>query len=333
MDLPFKLLFFYFSAICMSIFLAFCILIIVTTNQYPVILRSKKEKEFLDPVTGNTILFPSIEDKPSKKLSVIVPAYNEENRLPPMLEECVDFLESRCKQTDFTYEIIIVSDGSSDGTLNVANEWCRKLGVDKLRVLALETNRGKGGAVRLGMQSARGAALLFADADGATKFSDLTKLEKCLWEKTGVDYLKNPDDLTGKTAIIVGSRAHLEKESVAKRSLFRTILMYGFHFLVWLFTVKGVKDTQCGFKLFTRDAARLCFDSIHVERWAFDVELLYIAQKLNIPIGEVAVNWTEIEGSKLTPFWSSVQMGKDLGLIWLRYMIGAWKIKERIKKD
>jgi dolichyl-phosphate beta-glucosyltransferase len=68
-------------------------------------------------------------------------------------------------------------------------------------------------------------------------------------------------------AIIVGSRAHLEKESIAKRSLFRTILMYGFHFLVWLFTVKTVKDTQCGFKLFTRDAARLCFDSIHVERW------------------------------------------------------------------
>lgn len=161
--------------------------------------------------------------------------------------------------------------------------------------------------------------------------------------------MKNPDIASEKMAIIVGSRAHLEKESVAKRSLFRTILMYGFHFLVWLFTVKGIKDTQCGFKLFTRSAAKLCFDSIHVERWynsfvldtklgfvffrAFDVELLYIAQKLNIPIGEVAVNWTEIEGSKLTPFWSSVQMGKDLGLIWLRYMIGAWKIKERVKKD
>ncbi|EFA02177.1 dolichyl-phosphate beta-glucosyltransferase [Tribolium castaneum] len=333
MDLPFKLLFFYFSAICASVFLAFCILLIVTTSQYPVIVRSKKEKEFLDPVTGNTILFPTLDDKPCKKLSVIVPAYNEENRLPPMLEECVDFLESRCKQSNFTYEIIIVSDGSTDGTLKVANEWCKKLGVDKLRVLALETNRGKGGAVRLGMQSARGAVLLFADADGATKFSDLTKLEKCLCDKTGVDYLKNHEDLTGKMAIIVGSRAHLEKESVAKRSFFRTILMYGFHFLVWLFTVKGVKDTQCGFKLFTRDAARLCFDSIHVERWAFDVELLYIAQKLHIPIGEVAVNWTEIEGSKLTPFWSSVQMGKDLGLIWLRYMIGAWKIKQCTKKD
>jgi dolichyl-phosphate beta-glucosyltransferase len=332
MDLPLKLLFFYVSAVLMSIFLAFCVILIATTNEYPIIMRSKKEKEFVDPVTGNAILFPSIDDEPTVKLSVIVPAYNEEERVSPMLEECVEFLEARTKQGDFTYEIIVVSDGSTDSTVKVANEWCSKLGVDKLRVLELETNRGKGGAVRLGMQSARGAVLLFADADGATKFSDLTKLEKSLFEKIEVDYLKKSDDLRGNLAIIVGSRAHLEKESIAKRSLFRTILMYGFHFLVWLFTVKTVKDTQCGFKLFTRDAARLCFDSIHVERWAFDVELLYIAQCLNIPVAEVAVNWTEIEGSKLTPFWSSVQMGKDLGLIWLRYLIGAWKIKDQKTK-
>ena len=104
--------------------------------------------------------------------------------------------------------------------------------------------------------------------------------------------------------------------------------MYGFHFLVWFFCVKGVRDTQCGFKLLTRKSARVIFDILHVERWAFDVEMLFIAQTLKIPITEIAVNWTEIEGSKLVPFWSWLQMGRDLGLIWLRYKIGAWKISK-----
>lgn len=81
------------------------------------------------------------------------------------------------------------------------------------------------------------------------------------------DYLKQPEFAQKELAISVGSRAHLEQEAVATRSFFRTILMHGFHFLVWLFAVKGIKDTQCGFKLFTREAARLCFDNLHVERW------------------------------------------------------------------
>lgn len=117
--------------------------------------------------------------------------------------------------------------------------------------------------------------------------------------------------------MVCGSRAHLEKEAIATRSLFRTVLMHGFHFLVYIFTVRGIRDTQCGFKLFTRAAARKSFGNLHIERWyleslnypasgliaipiccrAFDVELLCIAQSLKIPIAEVAVNWTEIEGT------------------------------------
>lgn len=81
------------------------------------------------------------------------------------------------------------------------------------------------------------------------------------------DYLKDPSVAEEQLAISVGSRAHLEQESVATRSFFRTILMYGFHFLVWFFVVRGVRDTQCGFKLLTRRTARICFDNMHVERW------------------------------------------------------------------
>ncbi|XP_053673709.1 dolichyl-phosphate beta-glucosyltransferase [Anopheles nili] len=132
-----------------------------------------------------------------------------------------------------------------------------------------------------------------------------------------------------RDALAIGSRAHLEEESTAKRTIFRTILMYGFHYLVRTFAVRNIRDTQCGFKLMTRSAARKVFEVMHVERWAFDVELLFIAQSYNIPIVEIAVNWTEIEGSKLTPFWSWLQMGRDLMLIWFRYAIGAWQLKKQ----
>lgn len=108
--------------------------------------------------------------------------------------------------------------------------------------------------------------------------------------------------------------------------------MYGFHFLVWLFTVRGIADTQCGFKLFSREAATHLFTSLHVERWAFDVEILYIAQALKFPVAEVAVRWTEIEGSKVVPVWTWIEMGRDLFLIWLRYKIGAWSIAAQPNK-
>ncbi|KAJ8275575.1 hypothetical protein COCON_G00073270 [Conger conger] len=321
--------------------------------------RHEKEKYFLSE-DGEKGTFPSLQDPSSRELSVVVPAYNEELRMPVMMEETMDYLENRQKrQPSFTYEVIIVDDGSKDKTTEVALEYTKKYGADKVRVLTLVRNRGKGGAVRMGTLSSRGKLILMADADGATKFADLEKVEAGLQ-----DISPKPENM----AISCGSRAHLEEESVAHRSVFRTFLMYGFHFLVWFFCVKGIRDTQCGFKLFTREAALKTFSCLHVERrpeavsppwtgvsglsrrdvpaevsplgcprrgvpagvsppWAFDVELLYIAQCFKIPIAEVAVNWTEIEGSKLVPFWSWLQMGRDLVFIRLRYITGAWKLE------
>ncbi|XP_044078254.1 dolichyl-phosphate beta-glucosyltransferase isoform X3 [Siniperca chuatsi] len=232
--------------------------------------RHEQEKYFLT-ATGEKKLFPSLHDPHSRQLSVVIPAYNEELRMPVMLDEAMDYLENR------------------QGTL-----------------------------------SSRGKVILMADADGATKFSDIDKVEAGL-----NDLNPKPENM----AISCGSRAHLEKDSVAQRSVFRTFLMYGFHFLVWFLCVRGIKDTQCGFKLFTREAAIKTFSSLHVERWAFDVELLYIAQCFKIPIAEVAVNWTEIEGSKLVPFWSWLQMGLDLIFIRLRYITGAWTLQSKHKTD
>lgn len=319
--------FVYLVFVAVVTFVILCIVIYETTAPYPQIVRADEEKSFLNPREGLKVPFPAIEEPWSVHLSVIVPAYDEEKRLPPMLDECFDYLESRRKEhRDFTYEVIVVNDGSKDMTVKVAHEYGVKYGTERSRVLNLITNRGKGGAVRLGMQSARGAVLLFADADGATKFSDLSKLEDSLKEIVKGDYTKEPERISNELGIVCGSRAHLEKEAIATRSFARTILMHGFHFLVWSLAVRTIRDTQCGFKLFTREAARLCFSSIHVQRWAFDVELLYIAEQLKIPVTEICVNWTEIDGSKVVPFWSWLQMGRDLFLIWLRYSIGAWRI-------
>lgn len=314
------------SLVGVAIFIAVIALIIVamSTKPYPDLGRYDSEKYFLNE-KQEKCLFPSINDPASVELSVIVPAYNEEERLPMMMDEALEYLEERKKKLkSFTYEVIVVDDGSKDKTTQTAQSYCNKYGSDKIRVLTLAKNRGKGGAIRLGMFSARGRYVLFADADGASKFSDFTKLE---------NEMKNMKKDSSNRAVVCGSRAHLEEESIAQRSFFRTILMKGFHFVVWFLCVRGIKDTQCGFKLLTREAAVLLFSNLHVERWAFDVDMLFLAQYFNIPVGEVAINWTEIEGSKMVPVLSWIQMGKDIILIRLRYFLGAWKITEKSKLE
>ena len=250
-----------------------------------------------------------------------------------MLDEAISYLENRAKlQTSagdmevlrgplFTYEIIIVDDGSTDKTSQVALGYCDKYGANKIRLLKLEVNRGKGGAVRLGVLSARGKLILFADADGATKFTDIEKLEAALVSTKNVN---NGGLLTN--AIAIGSRAHLEQEAIATRSAFRTFLMHGFHFLVWFATVRTVRDTQCGFKLFPRHLAIQLFSWTHIERWAFDVEILYLAERVGVKIIEVSVNWTEVDGSKIVPVFSWLQMGRDVLIVAYMYFIGAWNV-------
>ena len=142
-------------------------------------------------------------------------------------------------------------------------------------MLRLYKNNGKGGAVRKGMVRARGQYLLMADADGASKASELGSLLDAL-RRTEVD---------GR-GVAVGSRAHLEEaEGKAKRTLLRKILMWGFHTLITIMLGSGqIQDTQCGFKLFTRRAAADLFPVQHIDRWAFDVELIFLAARKNIPM-------------------------------------------------
>jgi len=294
---------------------------LILTNVQPDIRLFDEEKYFKDSAGIDKPFPPPFSENPQDpvRLTFVVPAYNEESRLDPMMAETMDYCNQREKaDSSFTYEIIIVSDGSKDKTVQVAQRWVSKYPTT-IRVMALVKNRGKGGAVKRGVLASRGKYILFVDADGATKFSELDKLEKSLEKITTSD----------GHGICVGSRAHLQGQAEAKRSFFRNLLTWGFHFVVsYIGGVKGIRDTQCGFKLFTRPTANLVFPGLHIQRWAFDVEVLWLAQQNKIPIQEIHVDWTEIAGSHLEEEDTrivSVQMFLDLLRLRLSYMIGLWK--------
>ncbi|GAM16972.1 hypothetical protein SAMD00019534_001470 [Acytostelium subglobosum LB1] len=308
----------YYIVIALLILAAWAVYLLFIEEEGPLWLPG--ECVYVNPVDSTEHSFPSITDsKASLYLSLIVPAYNEQDRLPKMLDETLTYLRNKSrKDLKFSYEIIIVDDGSKDKTAQIVQTYVQKESVDKIRLLKLKKNRGKGGAIKRGILCARGKYCLMVDADGATDIADFDRIEDMM--------LMVEDKGQG---IVCGSRSHLvESEVVAKRSALRNFLMYGFHLFVQTLCVKGIKDTQCGFKLFSRATVRDVFINLHIERWAFDVELLFIAQQLNIPIAEVAVNWTEIDGSKLDPFSSSIQMAKDILRIRLRYLFRIWSLKK-----
>eukprot|EP00752_Nemacystus_decipiens_P005067 g4600.t1 len=292
--------------------------------------------------------FPVPGDPPSKTLSVIVPAHNEEDRLPGMLKDTFAYLGTRRKTADssFTYEVIVVDDGSTDGTAAEVKRWVTQLGTDAVRLLTLSENQGKGAAVGKGMLRMRGKYGLMVDADAATDIEDLDRLLIRMRdvESTGAGFrgergAGGDADGAGSTTkkqeekhgMVVGSRAHMEGEAVAKRALHRTILMFVFHWCVSVLCTRKIKDTQCGFKLFTRDTAALVFGSLHLQRWAFDIEIIYIGQLMAVPMAEVAVNWHEVPGSKLIRskldvITTSATMLRDMMCVRLCYLLGVWTV-------
>lgn len=248
-------------------------------------------------------------------VTVVVPSYNETARLGNMLEESVAYLETNHRGK---YEIIIVDDGSTDGTGDFALEEASRLGLPPsvLKVVQLRKNRGKGGAVTYGVLHGSGKYILFADADGATQFSDMRKL---------LAYLKSQPG----PAVAVGSRAHMVNTDVlVQRSLLRNFMMYLFRALVYTVGIRGVKDTQCGFKMFSREAAIKIFPHMHTERWIFDVELLILAEAQGILVEEVPVNWQEVGGSKVDLARDSIHMAKDLVVMRMAYALGIYKLDE-----
>lgn len=226
-----------------------------------------------------------------------------------MMKEALAYLiDRRNNEPKYTWEVIVVDDHSRDATFDLAASFNTE--ATPVYAFRLRKNSGKGGAVRAGALQAVGETVLMVDADGATQFSEIGKLEKEL----------------ASTEVVFGSRDHLRKaESVQKRNPLRNLLMYLFHVAVLGIIGTHIKDTQCGFKLFSKRASRILFGSLHLKRWAFDTELVLLCQQLKLKVAEVDVKWTEIEGSKLNVAIASVQMLRDMLLLRVLYLIAVWR--------
>ncbi|MGH7301809.1 MAG: dolichyl-phosphate beta-glucosyltransferase [Candidatus Rokuibacteriota bacterium] len=208
--------------------------------------------------------------------SVVIPAFNEAERLPPFLEAVVAYFEGR----DEPYEVIVVDDGSTDGTGALVE--ARKLAA--VQVLRLRANTGKGAAVRAGMLAAKGAYRLFADADGATPIEELKRLEPML--VAGAD-------------VVIGSRVLVDPGVAVSTRPHRVAAGRVFNWLVARAGLRGIADSQCGFKAFTAPAAARLFEALSTQGFGFDVELLLLARAAGYRIVEVSVNWVDQAGSKV----------------------------------
>jgi len=262
---------------------------------------------------------------PCPHLTVIIPAYNEEDRITAMLDEAVDHLSAAA----YPSELLVVDDGSTDGTADVVTTYAARRATPRVtvRLLRQVPNGGKGAAVRAGAAAAKGAWVLMADADGATRFAE-------------IDALFAAVDASGADAA-VGSRAHLRSRSAKAaadgsggrggRDALRALLSWVFHMVVLLLGgVWGIADTQCGFKLYSAAAAVAAFRGQRLTRWAFDVENLYRLQAAGMRVVEVPVAWTEIPGSKMTSLVRvGVWMLADVLRMRWSYATGQWTLPGR----
>jgi dolichyl-phosphate beta-glucosyltransferase len=228
------------------------------------------------------------------QLSIVIPAFNEQARLPRTVLETIHW----CTSKGLKFEVIIADDGSSDQTLKLARLF--EESDSRVRALACP-HMGKGAAVRIGMLNARGQFILFMDADGATPLNEIPKL---------LESLKNGQQ------IAIGSRVTQKRGEVeVKTPAYRRMISRCFAFFVSRIAVGGIKDTQCGFKMFSREAAEAVFSRQKTVGFAFDVEVLFIARQLSLPVVELPVNWTAQAGSKVSIVRDSLRMLWDISRI------------------
>jgi dolichyl-phosphate beta-glucosyltransferase len=227
--------------------------------------------------------------------SIVVPAYNEALRILPYLRSITSYMQDRGRP----FEVLVVDDGSTDATASVVEALASS--VPEIQLLRVPLRRGKGAAVRRGMQSAIGRLQLFADADGATPIQELARLEQAV--ASGAD-------------VAIGSRAlasQLPGYTVQAR-WYRTILSTLFHSIVPP-NLGGITDTQCGFKLFRQTVAADLFGVSSIDGYGFDLELLYVARQRGYRIAEIPVNWSHQPQSKFRVFRDGIAMLREMAVI------------------
>jgi glycosyltransferase involved in cell wall biosynthesis len=240
--------------------------------------------------------------KPPLELSVIIPAYNEEERLPRTLERVSQYLRT----LPFASEIIVVDDGSSDSTAQVVTALARK--ITNLRLVSNDRNRGKGYSVRHGMLEVKGRVALFTDADLSAPIEEMQKL---------LAALESAD-------VAIGSRAVDRRLIEVHQSRWRELAGIFFNWIVRLFTGLPFQDTQCGFKAFAMPESRIIFDQQRIEDFGFDPEILFLAWRHGLRTAEVPVRWAHDPRTKVHVVRDSARMLMDLFCIRWNTLVGRY---------
>jgi dolichyl-phosphate beta-glucosyltransferase len=227
-------------------------------------------------------------------LSVVIPAFNESLRLGASLRKVVDYLRG----TGLRYEVLVVDDGSSDDTSAVAAGFAAQ----GVKVLRQEVNRGKGAVLKVGVLASQGDEVLLADADLSTPIEDLEKLRPRLAE----------------APVVLGSRAVAGARITRHQPRHREMMGRTFNLIIRLLGVRGLRDTQCGFKLLDGNVARQLFAEMTIERFAYDVELVWLARRHGYRVVEVGVTWEDSPQSRVDPLKDSLRMFQDVVALRLR---------------
>lgn len=235
-------------------------------------------------------------------LSVIIPAYNEEDRIIPT----IGAIASHISSFGFPWELLVADDGSTDSTVKMLEA----LGLVNLKVLRTIQNEGKGSAVRRGMLASKGKYVLFTDADNSTPIEEIDYLLNQVYKK-GFD-------------IAIGSRA-VDGAEEKERSFLRQMLSRGLRWIVKNILRIGVKDTQCGFKLFQREVAIKLYRNQVILGFSFDLEILYLAEKFGYKIAEIPVAWIDAPGSKVNARKEAIRFLSTLAKIKINDLRGLYR--------
>ena len=239
-------------------------------------------------------------------ISIVIAAFNEEKRIGASLRKIAEYF-SGCGEE---YEVIVVDDGSIDGTSNTVKDLDHIF--PKLELLRYKPNRGKGYALRQGVLASSGDLVLVTDADLSTPIEEIEKL---------AGLIRN-----GDCEVAIGSRVLALSEILKKQPFWRRGMGKIFNKIVKLLVIDDFNDTQCGFKLFTGNAARNLFRDAIIVRFAYDVEILAMAKKKGYRVLDVPIKWINSPDSRVNPVVDSLQMLKDLVRIWAH--VGRMKMKE-----